>query len=93
VAVDLVAELLPELLPGGRGPRAWELVPGVCVCVAWSPVFVIPGYIHRDRVPGSWCPALVPGGQLPVAVDLVPVAVARGPRRLGRWPWSAWLGA
>ena len=66
-------------------------VAGVCVCVAWSPVFVIPGYIHRDRVAWELVPG--PGGQLPVPVDLVPAAVARGPRRLGRGPRIAWPGA
>ncbi len=59
--------------PGGR----------VCVCVAWSPVYVIPDHIHRPRclVRAAW--SVVRG----------PWSVVRGPRAWRRWPWAARPGA
>jgi hypothetical protein len=57
--------------PGGR----------VCVCVAWSPVYVIPDHIHRPRclVRAAW--SVVRG----------PWSVVRGPWSVVRGPWSACL--
>ena len=78
----------------------WAALPGarfagrVCVCVAWSPVFVIPTYKHpgprrlvRDpralvALPGARALVALPGAR---ALGRAPGPVADGPR--ARAPW------
>lgn len=76
-----------------RWPRSVGRAPGrggrVCVCVAWSPVFVIRVTNTQDRV--AWCviraPWCVPGGHL-VAVPGAR-ALVRDPWPVGRAAWAA----
>jgi hypothetical protein len=96
VAVDLVAELLPELLPGGRRPGGRSCCLVAVDLVAELLPELLPGAgagvcVCVDQVPGVCDPVAAITNIRPARPG--PRRVGRGPRGQVRGPRRAWPGA